>query len=341
MSGPDSAQISRLNLLKNRNPTSALGSFDGKVAALATLGGETYFITMNTDYVPALPSLQLPHALFLRLDMRYGTDDPTLWPQQYTAHFCHFPAIAKKGARPELDVMWWDPLPADFVVGSAITRGLGRLHNRCIERFLPFVNDHVALCEQLSRTSRMPISPLFNELIQNILMWIEQLQTLPTTYPKMVFAVTSLQRACLELDALYNYITVYKPCIDEYLSAPADSTPVAQCVGAFTSVPAVAQQLWTARLPFWFCRPTYVFDIENILKVVALDEPTFDVPDKLADEAPPVVYSGNSTEEKVQAIHSAAAQTAWYHNPFETVQRSPPNHSINASHPRHKQRGSS
>jgi hypothetical protein len=187
----------------------------------------------------------------------------------------------------------------------------------------------------------MPISPLFNELIQNILMWIEQLQTLPTTYPKMVFAVTSLQRACLELDALYNYITVYKPRIDEYLSAPADSTPVAQCVGAFTSVPAVAQQLWTARLPFWFCRPTYVFDIENILKVVALDEPTFDVPDKLADEAPPVVYSGNSTEEKVQAIHSAVAQTAWYHNPFETVQRSPPNHSINASHPRHKQRGSS
>ncbi|KAJ6619653.1 hypothetical protein B0H10DRAFT_1946699 [Mycena sp. CBHHK59/15] len=219
--------------------------------------------------------------------------------------------------------MWWNPSPADFEVGSTVTRGLGRVHNGCIDKFLPFVNDLVACCKELRRTSRTPISPLFGELIQNILMLLEQLQTLPTTYTKMVFVVTSLQRACLELDALYNYTTIYKPRINNYLSAPPNSTHVAQCVGAFTSVPVVAQQLYAARLPFWFLRPTFVFLTENILSVVALCEARFDVPDTLGDGAPSIVYSGNSTEEKIAAIHSAAAQTPWYRDPFATVDSRP------------------
>ncbi|KAF7347018.1 CxC2 domain-containing protein [Mycena venus] len=291
-----------LDLLWNQNPNSSLGPFDGEVAALAQLGADHYFITTHTNYVPAVPSLQLPHALFLRSDMRYGMDDPTLWPQQWTARYCHLPVIAKKGSCTEIGVMWWDPAPADFIVGSAVTRGLGRLHYK-----------------QLQRTSQTPISPLFSELINIILMWTEQLQTLPTTYSKMVFAVTSLQRAFLELDALYNYTTVYKLRIDNYMSAPSPDTPITQCVGAFTTVPAVAQQLWTAHLPFWFLRPTYVFDAENILAVVPLSEPVFIVPDAPGDGAPPIVYSGNSTSEKIAAIHRAAVQTPWYRNPFETV----------------------
>ncbi|KAJ7746140.1 hypothetical protein DFH07DRAFT_748528 [Mycena maculata] len=313
-----------MDLLRNRDPKVALGSFDGKVAVLATLQGENYFITTNTDYVPALPSLQLPHALFLWSDMRYGTDDPTLWPQQYTAHFCHLPAIAKKGARPEPDMMWWNPSPEDFVVQSAVTRKLGRPRNR--HQFLPFVNKLVALCRNLRRTSGTPISPLFGELVQNIPMLIEQLQTLASTYTKTVFAVTSLQRACLKLDALYNYITVYKPRMENYLSTPPDSahTPVVQCIGTFTSIPAIAQQLWSARLPFWFLRPTFVFDCENRLSVVALDEPRFNVPDTLDDEAPPGVYSANSTEEKIAAIHSAVVRTLWYRDPFGTTDSRPP-----------------
>ncbi|KAJ6596525.1 hypothetical protein B0H10DRAFT_2232452 [Mycena sp. CBHHK59/15] len=65
-----------LDLLQNRDLKSPLGPFDGQVAAFAELGAEHYFVTTNMDYVPTLPSLQLPHALFLLADMRYGTDDP-------------------------------------------------------------------------------------------------------------------------------------------------------------------------------------------------------------------------------------------------------------------------
>ncbi|KAJ7729386.1 hypothetical protein DFH07DRAFT_969524 [Mycena maculata] len=259
--------------------------------------------------------------------MRYGTDDPTLWPQQYTTRFCHLPVIAKKGARSELNVMWWDPAPEDFIVCSAVTRALGRVRNQRIHDFLPFVNKICEHCQELKRNSPTPISPLFGELIQNILMWIEQLQTLPTTYPKMVFAVTSLQRACLELDALYYYVTYFKPRIDDYLSSPPDSlylnsAPVAACMGAFTVDPRVAQQLWSAHLPFWFLRPTHVFDSENILSVVELEDPTFDL--TVGEGAPPVVYTTNTTEEKIAAIHSASSHTPWYRDPFQIVDSGPP-----------------
>ncbi|KAJ7206639.1 hypothetical protein GGX14DRAFT_367131 [Mycena pura] len=305
-----------VDLLRNRDTTSPLGSFDGNVAALARIRGETYFITTNADYVPDVPSIQEPHALFLREDMRYGTDDPTLWPQQWSARYCHLAAIAKKGSRPELDVMWWDPTPYDFIVGSAVTRGLGRLRNRCIEKFLPFVNDITAQCKDLPQKSR---TPLFGELIQAILMMIEQLQTLPTTYNKTVFLTTSLQRACLELDALYYYMTLYKPRMENYLSTPSQNTSLAQCMGAFTAAPFVAQQLWSAGLPFWFFRPTYVFDNENILAVVPLLEPSSVIHNPAGEGAPTIIYSGNSTDEKIGAIHHAAAQTSWYRDPFATA----------------------
>ncbi|KAJ7676035.1 hypothetical protein DFH06DRAFT_1292190 [Mycena polygramma] len=314
-----------VNLLKNRNYNAPLNAFDGKVAAFAQFHASQHFITTNTDYVPALPSLTVPHALFLRADGRYGTDDPVLWPQQWTARYCHLPAIAKKGTRPELEIMWWDPTPADFVVKpGSVMRGLGRLSHVSASQFVEPINSLVNRCQQFRRSSAVPVSPLFGELIQNLLMGMEQLQCLPTTYPKMVFAVTSLQRAFLELDALYCYMTVYKPRIDDYTTASTMKTPVAQCVGAFTVEPSVAQQLWCARLPFWFIRPTYVFSEENILAVVPLKDPVFLQLESLGSGAPPVIYSGSSTTDKILAIQRAAAQTPWYRDPFENANPFPP-----------------
>ncbi|KAJ6468152.1 hypothetical protein C8R47DRAFT_990141 [Mycena vitilis] len=307
-------------LLRNRDATSSPGPFDGQVAAFAELGAEHFFVTTNTGYVPAIPSLQIPHALFLRSDLRWGTDDPTRWPQQWTAHYCHLPAIAKPGTRSDISVMWWNPTRSDFVVGSSVTRGLGKLHYKCMAKLLEPINSLVNLCKELrdrehARNAR--VSPLFGVLINNILSWIEQLQSLPTTYNKMVFAIASVQSAFLELDALYRYITVFKPRIDNFMTAAPPTTPVAECVGAFTVVPAVAQQLWAARLPFWFLRPTYVFDdAVNILKVVPLTEPCF-IPSDALDGHPGIVYSGNSTVDKIDAIHKAALHTPWYRDPFE------------------------
>ncbi|KAJ7111060.1 hypothetical protein C8R44DRAFT_883496 [Mycena epipterygia] len=310
-----------INLLRNRDPTIPLGPFDGNVGVFTQLGAQHYFITTNVDYIPTLPSLKLPHAVYLRSDMRYGTDDPTLWQQQWTSEYCHMPLIAQKGAVRELDIMWWDPTPDDFQVGSAVTRGLGRLSRSQFTKFLPPITNLVQRCKQLRLTSPSVASlPLFGELIQHMMMLVEQLETLPTTFVKMVFAVTSLQRAFLELNALYSYMTVYKPRMNNYLTARSEKRGLAAVIGAFTTVPSVAQQLSAAGVPFWFMCLFEVFDKENILRVVALREPQFGLPDPDAHGAgaPPVLYSGNSTKEKIRAIQQAAVHTPWYWDPFET-----------------------
>ncbi|KAJ7800587.1 hypothetical protein B0H14DRAFT_3490537 [Mycena olivaceomarginata] len=276
-----------VDLLRNRNFLKPLGPFDGKVTAFAQLGAEHYFITTNTDYVPAVPSLETPHSVYLRSDMRYGTDDPTLWPQQFTEHYCHLAVIAKKGTRPDLAAMWWDPSPQDFVVRSAVTRGLGRLAPARMSPIIDAVNKVIGRCKALEAKSSKALLPLFGQLMAHT--------TLPTTFPKMLFALTSLQREVLELDALYEYMTVYKPRMENYLVCSTSS--VSQCVGAFTSHPFVAQQLWAAGVPFWFLRPEMVFDEENILDVVPLLEPNL---------------------EKIDAIHRATRYTPWYHDPFDT-----------------------
>ncbi|KAJ7152230.1 hypothetical protein C8R43DRAFT_1127309 [Mycena crocata] len=314
-----------INLLRNRAPHDPLGPFDGEVGAFVQIGPQHYFITTNTHYVPAIPSLKLPHAVFLRTDMRYGTDDPALWPQQYTSEYCHMPLIPRKGARPELDIMWWNPSPADFEVGSAVTRCLGRLKPTQFCKLLPPINELIARCKDLHKSSPNLAIHLFGELIQHIIMLLEQLQTLPSTYTKMLFALTSLQRAFLELDALYNYMSIYKQRIDNYMNSdPTDTTAVAETIGTFTTVPLVAQQLFVARVPFWFLRPVEVFDAENILRLVTLREPDFGLPDPDAHaEGAPVLYSGNSTMDKITAIRRAAVHMPWYRDPFETTKTTP------------------
>ncbi|KAJ7116258.1 hypothetical protein C8R43DRAFT_902405 [Mycena crocata] len=312
-----------LDLLRNRAECVHLGPFDGVVGAFARVNGEDFYITTNTTYIPAIPSLELPHRLFLRSNMRYGTDDPALWPQSWSRFYCHFPAIARKGSRPELDVMWWDPSPDDFIFGNAITRGVGRLSFRELGRFLPLINDIVARCRALQSESRVPISPLFGQLMNMLLMRLEQLQLLDFTYPKMVFALTSLQRAYLELDALYRYLTIYKPRIDNYMISPDRDSHVADCVGAFTADVEVAQALFTARLPFWLLRPAHLFTTANILALVDLREPDFGVFDEPVEGGPPVIYSGNSVDEKIAEIRKAAAHTRWYSNPWRQARTLP------------------
>ncbi|KAJ7798249.1 hypothetical protein B0H14DRAFT_3492723 [Mycena olivaceomarginata] len=203
------------------------------------------------------------------------------------------PSSGPSRARPELDIMWWTPTEVDFEIGSAVTRGLGRLKYHQFSKFLPPINELVPQCKALRQKSPALAIPLFGKLIQQLVMWLEQLQTLPTTYNKMLFAVTSLQRTFLELDALYIYMTVYKERMDNYLANT--HAELGQFVGAFTTVPSVVQQFWGR-------------------------QPRFGLPDPdaHAHDAPPALYTGNSTEDKIAAIHRAALQTPWYTDPFET-----------------------
>ncbi|KAJ7025011.1 hypothetical protein C8F04DRAFT_1269755 [Mycena alexandri] len=178
-SRPNSAQKSRqqaladpgphaIDLLRNRDPLLPLGPFDGRVGASAVLNGEHHFITTNAGYIPDLPSLKTPHKVYLRSDMRYGTDDPALWPQQYAPEYAHMPLMAKKGSRPKLNIMWWNPSSADFIVGSAITRGLGRLRPGAFTKLFEPIDRLKARCAKLKAAQPQLCVPLFGEILEHI-----------------------------------------------------------------------------------------------------------------------------------------------------------------------------
>ncbi|KAJ7496266.1 hypothetical protein B0H11DRAFT_1910025 [Mycena galericulata] len=317
-----------VDLLRNRNPLARLGPFDGRVGAIIQSNAESYYITTNADYIPAMPSISLPHKVYLRSDMRFGTDDPTLWPQPYSRIYSHLAAIPKRSGHGDLELMWWRPSPSDFVPGSAITRGLGKLAHSQLSKFVGAVNDLVARYRKYKSTSSKPPPELFDELIQNIVLSLERLQMLPSTYNKTVFGLASLQRNYLELHALLEFMTVYQPRMQNFSAKPANS--VAACMGTITHEPEVAQLLDVAGLPFWLLRPTHTFDSENILAIVSPIQPPFEYTVE-CDPDQAVVYTGNSTDAKIQAMSRAARSMAWYHDPFDATSQTSSQQAVSSS----------
>jgi hypothetical protein len=64
----------------------------------------------NAQPDPYFPSMQ-DTEVKLRADIRYGPDDPTLWPQPWVGSYCHLGAILRMPNDPNdiLSIMWWDP----------------------------------------------------------------------------------------------------------------------------------------------------------------------------------------------------------------------------------------
>ncbi|KAJ7184028.1 hypothetical protein B0H12DRAFT_1083260 [Mycena haematopus] len=189
-----------------------------------------------------------------------------------------------------------------------MTRGLGRLDPA---KLRPFIEYAVKLRERyhaFKATAKSPPESLA-ELVDTIILSLERLNELPTTYERTKFALASFQTNCLELEALLDFLTVYQPILKN--PDALEPTRVAPCVGTFTTVPEVAQKLDRAGLPFWFIRPTHTFDNEVILKVVTIQEPPFDL---TAERPPdnPLVYSGTDIDSKIIAMNKASRAVGWY-----------------------------
>ncbi|KAJ7334629.1 hypothetical protein DFH08DRAFT_813703 [Mycena albidolilacea] len=115
--------------------TVKLRPFDSVVAAVVNIEDETFLITTNTNYVPALPEMN-HHNVFMCRDICYRLDNPTVWPQSKEGQeTCNKPIAnigtvhRKLGSREEDDMMWWDPTLMDFIPqdGPTLTAAFGRL----------------------------------------------------------------------------------------------------------------------------------------------------------------------------------------------------------------------
>jgi hypothetical protein len=304
------------------HPTEPIGPFDARVAAI--IDGlhpgvnDTIITSPNMDiiYKPPL-GRRLVH---LRNDCRYADDDYTLWPQPFMEEYCWLPVIPRCPEDPAdpLSIMWWNPTAADFVpTGRQFVEGLGKLE----------ISKAVKLrvvCEDLfARITDYQKSGGNNPVVLNLRVALRhsmcRLESLTTFYKEMVFGVTETQRWYLELVAVLDYITIFKPRMEGSLPK---AKHVAFVVGAFTENPQYVQAAFDAGIPVWFMRPlqTLSFGV-NIMSVTTLRSPEDFLTMTNWTESPsfPVIHNGSNNVEKVRQIHNYARTCFQYPDPFAVI----------------------
>ena len=255
----------------------------------------------------------------LRADIRYGPDDPTLWPQPWVENYCHLGAIPRKPDDPNdhLSIMWWDPTRDDFeFFGGCLVDGLGQLSGSKLLSLRKMMS---------SMESRMEDHKNANPKTNKFLLLLERamkdafnrLDSLKTTFTEMWLGVTQFQCFYLELHGCLDYLEIYKLRMDGQ-RPPAEF--VANCMGAITNIPRIVQDFHTAGLPVWFLRPSTAWDTPvrcNILETVSPLDPA----DVLwvSEHYPPfpAIFYGSPTDPKRHGAFYANSQT-WlvFKDPF-------------------------
>ena len=198
--------------------------------------------------------------------------------------------------------MWWNPTRDDFKpLETDFMEGLGQLslpNLWAFEERMKEIEDKVA---EYCKTASKP-NPLFFLLVTSMKHALSHLRCLKSAFGQMRFGVTKVQRYYLEIHALLNYLQIYKPHMDG--AQPAAT--VANCIGAFTNIPHVAQDFMTAGLPVWLIHPwkTGPFPY-NVLQAIIPEDPVDSLCILQQDPPFPVIFCGHmNTPEKHDAIHS-------------------------------------
>ena len=287
-----------------------IGPFDGKVAAGI---GEFVCTTPNQDHI-CLPPMQR-RDIFLRSDFRYGPDDHTLWPQAFLIEYPHLAAIPRQPEDPKdpLAIMWWNPTRADFFpLENEILDGIGQLST---SKYWIFQEASKNLKERVEKYRKSTSNPLLSLLVRLMDDTLIRMGSLKSPFGLMWFKISEFQRLYLEVYALLDYLEIYTPRID---GQQPPATSVANCIGAFTNIPNIAQAFHRAGLPIWFLHPwkTGPFPY-NVLAVASPRDPEDSVCISPHDPAFPVIYRGYvNSREKHEAIHSYSRKWLVFKDPF-------------------------
>jgi hypothetical protein len=187
------------------------------------------------------------------------------------------------------------PLENDFM------EGLGQLSTLNLWRLEEKLNEIKDKIMEYHKTTSSP-NPLLLLLAKSMKHGFSCLRSLKSTFGQMRFSVTEFQHYYLEIYAILGYLQIYKPCMD---GAQPAATTVANCIGAFTNIPRVAQDFKTAGLPVWLIHhwKTGPFP-HNILQVVTPQNPADSLCISQHDPPFPMIFHGYmNTSEKHDAIH--------------------------------------
>jgi hypothetical protein len=296
-----------------------LGPFDGRVAAVV---GDFVCTTPNQSRV-FLPSMQETEVKLLA-DVRYGPDDPTLWPQPWVDMYCHLGAIPRKPEDPNdtLSIMWWDPTREDFVsFGGSLVDGLGELSGSkllSLQQMMSSIEDRIEDHKRaFPKTNRLLLL-----LVRAMQDSFARLNSLKTTFLEMRIGVTEFQRYYLEIYGCLDYLEIYKPRMD---GEKPKAQSVVNCIGAISSIPRIVQDFHTAGLPVWFLRPSTFWDSPtrcNILEIVAPLDPA----DVLcvSEHYPPfpaIFYGSWGDPKRHDAFYNHTRMWLVFKDPFEVPKR--------------------
>jgi len=243
-------------LLERSRYDKPLTAFDGLSASIVK---QCIITSPNSTFIPQ-PPWEI-RRVRLRRDFCYGFDDFTLWPQTYVESSRHLAAIPTKPTDPNdpLNFLWWNMELQDFVEDpQGLVSGLGQLTPSRIEQVNGFRKRiEFRTYEYISTTTPTTVSPNVRPLLKSLNHTVARLVSLPATFQETKFGLTEFQRLYLELHGLLDFLEIYLPRIEN--SSPTSDSPtsesIANCVGAFTTNPRVAQELFDARIPvFFICR---------------------------------------------------------------------------------------
>ena len=290
----------------------SFGPFDGR--AFCTWWSWV-ITTPNQDTIPT-PNLR-DCKVHLRSDLRYGPDDHTLWPQVFVPEYPHLAAIPRKPEDPHhpLSIMWYNPTTFDFVLcPNSLIDGLGQLSPSRFKALDDCRREVDARVRAYVEATEKP-----DNLVQNLLHVTRhsgvRICSLQTTFLEMLFGVTEFQRYFLELLGRIDFLEIYQPRMEG--RAPC-ATSAADCLGAFTNNPQVAQQLFDAGLPLYLFWPSDRWSANNhvtgsLVKPLRPSDIVF-----AESETPfPVIFQGSAMDHKKHAsMHNYSRTWMIYGDPF-------------------------
>ena len=239
----------------------AIGPLDRLVGALTADGH--HIVTSPNAAVVYEPPLGADRKIFMRMNLRYGDDDPLQWPQPYIQEHRHMACIPKgpSGRGEPNDIMWWTPQPTDFVHDNRMICGIGKLNAVSFEQLR---RPCVSLLER-AKQPRFQDKELPWLLVPIVANFLHRLQVLSMSFQTTTQCVLELQRAFLELLAFLEF--------EEHYRHRRDATTVAtQLMGAFTTSQLVCQGMMDAGVPVWLIRPYDDLPTIRIQKVVTMKQ---------------------------------------------------------------------
>ncbi|KAF5336277.1 hypothetical protein D9758_014498 [Tetrapyrgos nigripes] len=298
---------------KGRSPT----AYDASLAAV--LPGGSLFLTTPYQDLPVYQVEPIVEGMTMRRDFRFGQYDYLQWPQQWCQQLCHIACILRRPPPGhQFDVMWWTPTIDCFKEECrGIASGLGKLRAGKAEELRLLVAELRGRCSLCiaSHENETEVE-LAQQCSQRLLERMNRLHSLLLTFRQICYTIASLQRLFLELHALLEYCTIYKPRMAGK-SLPASIA--AAVVGAWTSNLEAAEALFRAGIPFWFLRRVDEVPAVSVGKLASLV-----VPDNLClDNAPfpePIIYRTGvpNTELQYSAIHKHLNSAFNTYSPFES-----------------------